>query len=167
MQEGTYPVRKVNKYWIQNTRTGSVALNLQLTVGDGENVKYTGWIKCKTPEATKKTLPRLVEDLLNLGYTEETLEPLAEGNRDAVELFNADDIKDVEAVVSEESFENDKGETINFFKVKWLNKFTIKSMDAGEAIEVINSGNANNLLAEAIAKRDGGKVKDDDDDVPF
>ena len=153
MQEGTYPVHKVNKYWLTKTNSGSVAINLQLTVGEGENVKYTGWIKCKTEEATAKTLPKVIDALMDLGYTRDTLEPLAEADYEAHELFDSSKIKDVEAVVEEETFTNAEGNEVSFFKVKWLNKFTIKSMDAGEAVEVINSGNANSLLAEAFAKR--------------
>ena len=153
MQAGTYPVQKVNKYWITKTKSGSVALNLQLTVGDGDNVKYTGWLKCKTDEATEKTLPKVIDALVDLGYTKDSLEPLAEGQDEAHELFDSTKIDDVEAVVEEESFTNEEGNTVTFFKVKWINKFTVKSMDAGEAIEVISSGNANNLLAEALANR--------------
>lgn len=150
LEAGTYPVRKVTHYGITQTNSGSVAVKLTLSVGSGEKTTYTGWIKCKTDESTKKTLPHVIDALVNLGYTSQTLDDLAMGEKDASVLFDSSKLKDVEVVTEVESFENDKGETIEFSKVKWVNRFTIKSMPAGEAIQVIHSGNANNLLSEAL-----------------
>lgn len=171
LQAGTYPVRKVTDYWITNTQSGSVAINLKLSVGGGQTTKYTGWIKCKTEESTKKTLPYVIEALVNLGYNSQTLDDLASRDKTAEELFDVRKLKDVEVVTDVESFENDKGENVEFSKVKWVNKFTVKSMPANEAISVINSGNANNILAEALSKNGGTQeapvTEEDDDEIPF
>ena len=165
---GTYPVRKVEKFWISQTDSGSVAVNLTLSVGDGQRTKYTGWIKCKTPESTKKTVPYVVEALVNLGYTSDTLDDLAYDDKDVSELFDSSKLKDVTCVTEVDGWENNEGEYVEISKVKWINKYTVKSMPAGEAIEVINTGDANNILTEMLSKRDTGEKKERDlSEVPF
>ena len=165
--EGTYEARRVTSHHITHTEKGSVGLNLSISIGDGESVKYTGWIVCSTPEKTKTSLSKVCEDIVNLGFKGGTFDDLVDPNgKSATDLFSQN-LHNVNVVVGTETFVNDKGDDVNFSKVKWVNTKTIKAIDAGQVIEAITSANANNVLAGFLVNRKPTGEKEADTEVPF